>query len=411
MSAEGIALMREVVGAGHCSNPVHLVGRTVNLATGELSDRSLRVPCKDRRAAICPACSYLYKADAWILVSAGLNGGKGLPESVDDHPRLFVTLTAPGFGAVHTRTNSGSCRRTRSRALCPHGRSRSCQAIHELDDPLLGQPLCGGCFDYEAAILWNAHVSRLWNRTIVRLRQRLAATQGLREHEARRQLRLSYLKIAEIQRRGLIHLHVIIRADGPDGPASRPPTWLTSQVLAETIGALVPTVELEVGAGRRICWGTQLDILDITTEPGSGRRIASYLAKYSTKTTDGTSALARRFPSKRAIEEAGIDPHSRRLVLTAWDLHPRHPKLRLRDHAHTLGFAGQLITKSRSYSTTFGQLRADRASHMRERSGTDPIAGSFIYAGRGYTDPRASQVAEMVHEVLVEQRKSSHRAP
>ena len=39
----------------------------------------------------------------WQFLYAGAAGGrKGVPESVRSHPLAFVTLTAPGFGPVHT---------------------------------------------------------------------------------------------------------------------------------------------------------------------------------------------------------------------------------------------------------------------------------------------------------------------
>ena len=86
--------------------------RDSKYATGEVSERDLRVACKDRREVICPACSYLYRADTWILVSTGLVGGKGTPAVVGTHPRLFVTLTAPSFsGAVHTIRDGRRLRR------------------------------------------------------------------------------------------------------------------------------------------------------------------------------------------------------------------------------------------------------------------------------------------------------------
>ena len=80
MNAEERArLLREVELSGNCSHPIRLRGEMVNLATGEVGMSSLRVACKDRRQVVCPACSYAYRADAWILVASGLNGGKGNP--------------------------------------------------------------------------------------------------------------------------------------------------------------------------------------------------------------------------------------------------------------------------------------------------------------------------------------------
>ena len=34
-------------------------------------------------------------------------GGKGVPETVNGHPRLFVTFTAPSFGKVHSARPKG----------------------------------------------------------------------------------------------------------------------------------------------------------------------------------------------------------------------------------------------------------------------------------------------------------------
>jgi uncharacterized Zn-finger protein len=50
--------------------------------------------CRNRRATVCPACSALYKVNAYHLFVAGLRGGKNVPDIVVDHPRLFVRLTA-----------------------------------------------------------------------------------------------------------------------------------------------------------------------------------------------------------------------------------------------------------------------------------------------------------------------------
>src|SRR5207248_5373809 len=61
------------------------------------------------------SCSYEYAGDMWQLLYAGAAGGrKGVPESIRSHPLVFATLTAPGFGPVHTtradRTGPARCR-------------------------------------------------------------------------------------------------------------------------------------------------------------------------------------------------------------------------------------------------------------------------------------------------------------
>lgn len=59
-----IELVKEIQQAGGCAHPIRLRGEFVNVTTGEVNERLLLVACKDRRAVLCPSCSYLYKADA-----------------------------------------------------------------------------------------------------------------------------------------------------------------------------------------------------------------------------------------------------------------------------------------------------------------------------------------------------------
>lgn len=398
--------------AGGCSRPIRLRGEFLNAATGEVNQRPLLVACKDRRALVCPACSYLYKADAWILVSTGLLGGKGVPVAVSTHPRLFVTLTAPSFGAVHVRRADGSCH-SRRRPLCPHGTSRTCAARHDEADPLLGSPLCPECYNYRGAILWNAQSTLLWNRTIERVRRRLAVEQGLTIEEFSRLVRLSYLKVAEFQRRGLVHFHVVLRADGANEPFDPPPTFLSTSSLATVITSVVAGCSVTGPLGE-FAWGRQFHVSDLSDSDDADQRVAAYLAKYAVKSTDGSLDFARRLHTRAEIRRLATTPHMKRLALTAWDLgsEPELATLNLRAHAHAFGFRGQLLTKSRHYSTRFQDLRDVRSAFMATRfadalSTEDPVKGSFTYEGRGYDDPHASEVAEFLHRLSLEARRSS----
>ena len=412
------AMLAEIASAGGCSHPIRLSGEVVNTETGELAQRTLKVACKDRRAVICQSCSHLYKADAWILVAAGLSGGKGVPASAADHPRLFVTLTAPSFGVVHRRSSTTQrCTTSQRHKRCQHGRSLGCGRLHASDDSTLGAPLCVKCFDYRGSVLWNATSSRLWNRTVTRLRQAVGATHGLSETDLRRVAQLNYLKVAELQRRGLVHFHIVIRADGPSGPGSEPPEWLDAQLLEACLRDLVARVQLRAIDGGPVKWGTQFELHVITSAEDDDRRVASYIAKYATKVTEESNDLATRLVSRRQIERLAITEHLREMVLMAWDLGAEKElkDLRLREHAHTLGFAGQLITKSRCYSTTFRELRGARAEFRSSTSGKVAVARSFVYVGRGYDDPDAERLADVLaglsRELARERaqaRRSSH---
>jgi uncharacterized Zn-finger protein len=379
----------------------------VNLATGEVNERPLVVACKDRRAVICPACSYIYKADAWIVVSTGLIGGKGVPASISDHPRLFLTLTAPSFGIVHARRSDGSCQPGRLR-FCAHGRSLACSRRHDDADPQIGSPLCDICYHFAGAVLWNAESSRLWNRTFEQIRRRLAIALGVSFEELSKHVRLNYLKVAEFQRRGLAHYHVVFRADGPGAPFSPPPSDLTTQRLASIIEGVVKDFAV-TGPRWSVSWGQQFHLADASTLNRDDLRIAAYLAKYATKSADGSMDFAQRFRSRSEILNLEAPAHLQQLALTAWDLaqDPSLVHLNTRGHAHAFGFRGQLITKSRHYSTRFQDLRGARAAHMKMPHSDDPVAGSFTYDGRGYDDPRAATIAEFLHQLGLEARKAA----
>ena len=405
MTASRFELLNEITSAGGCSHPVRLKGEFVNQMTGEVNLRQIRLACKDRRIVVCPSCSYLYKADAWIVVSAGMVGGKNVPESVSSHPRLFMTLTAPSFGPVHVRHEDGTCR-LRGPIYCPHGRALLCALSHEPDSSVLGTPLCVDCFDYRGAVLWNAQSARLWNRTIEQVRRRLALSEGIAPNDFRRHARLSYLKVAEFQRRGLVHYHVILRADGSGEPFVAPPSFLTTPRLAYVMADVVAEFSV-VGIDQEVVtWGSQFKISDASAVEQDDQRIASYIAKYSTKSSDGSVDFARRFHSRREIRALPGATHLRRLALTAWDLalEPDLRVLNLRLHAHAFGYRGQYITKSHGFSTRFGDLREARANYMAGPNSDDPMAGTFIYEGRGYDDPRASRLAQLLHEAKVEVR-------
>lgn len=98
----------------------------------------LRVACGNRRASRCPACAWTYAGDTYHLIRAGITGDeqKDVPATVRDHPRVFATLTAPSFGAVHNRPDTGRCR---------------CGASHAEDDAALGTALDQERYDYAGA--------------------------------------------------------------------------------------------------------------------------------------------------------------------------------------------------------------------------------------------------------------------
>ncbi|WP_212827721.1 replication initiator [Polymorphospora rubra] len=363
-----------------CLQPVRLIGKweAQHAATGQLiASRSGRVwaSCGTRRAAVCPTCADRYAADAWHLIHAGMAGGKGIPATVAASTRLFVTLTAPSFGPVHNRPGKRPC---------------GCGRWHPDGHPLLGSPIDPDTYDYTGAVLWQAHSGQLWHRFTIALRRAVAAAGGLTVRASGAHLRISYAKVAEYQRRGLVHFHAVVRADGPSGPDSSPPVWLTPDVLADAVRTAASSVRVDSarpdGTALPLGWGAQVDVKDITTtdidindgdddgdQVVSDARLAGYVAKYATKGTGATETGDRRIRSQMHINQLRVSAHHRAMIQTAWNLGglDQYADLKLRHWAHMLGFRGHFLTKSRIYSTTFKNLRAERRAHQLQAALTE----------------------------------------
>jgi hypothetical protein len=415
--------------AARCSAPIRLAGEriTVDRKTGDIVERFassdapdgvVLVACGNRRTSRCPSCSATYRRDAYALVRAGLTGDevRGVSAELASHPRVFATLTAPSFGAVHRRVVHGGstlpCRARASDATCVHGRPLTCQVRHDEQDSALGQPLCPDCYDYAGAVLWNAHAGALWRRTTIAMTRLLATRAGVSRSEIGRLARLSFVKVAEFQSRGLVHLHVILRLDGPE--RSAPPSWATADLLSEIVAeAALQTrllIERPDGARLEMRWGTQLDIRPIRSDvagEGSDTAVCGYLAKYSTKAAENAGGADRRLRSAYEIGQLPVTDDARAMMATCWRLggDARYEHLRLRAWAHMLGFRGHFLTKARRYSVTFGALRTSRvrfkmklafiARALAGETVFDPdstlVIGRFAFAGEGIGF--ASQIA------------------
>ncbi|MFK4596760.1 hypothetical protein RKD30_003427 [Streptomyces pristinaespiralis] len=367
-------LMRQLRGLGGCTTPIRLDGHRTDVHTGtgeilhhltasDLPAGNLLVRCNNRRATRCPACAETYRRDTYQLITAGLRGGKGTPERVATHPRVFATFTAPSFGPVHNRPAKGRCR---------------CGTTHPVDAPELGTPLDPERYDYEAAVLWNAHASKIWARFSIYLRREVAKRAGLSQRAFKEHARVSFAKVAEYQRRGAIHFHAVIRLDGPDGGDTPPPAWATAELLADAIRASAAAADVSGpvidGRAHTFTFGTQLDIRPIRSADFDGpaelteRAVAAYIAKYATKGAEtATGALDRPIRFLAELGRKSIPEHARRLIRTTWTLGARKDleDLRLRAWAHMLGFRGHFSTKTRRYSTTLGALRQARAEWRR----------------------------------------------
>ncbi|WP_210576573.1 replication initiator [Streptomyces sp. GESEQ-4] len=418
--------LEQIAATGGCAHPVHLSGSTTTLdgTTGEIirhydtrdePGERLSVRCRNRRATICPACSRLHAGDTFHLVRAGLTGGKNVPTTVRQRPRLFVTLTAPSFGPVHSAGDR--CRPRRDGDTCEHGCPLGCGAIHAPDAPVIGQPLCADCYDYPAHALWHAHAGKLWDRFVIGFRRQLATSAGLVQSRFGQHARLSFARVAEYQRRAAVHVHAVIRLDGPAGPDDDPPAWGTVERLADAARAsarrvLVHTTYSPAVGELALRWGTQLDARPLRTG-GDGPdddAVAAYVAKYVTKGASETGAgTDYRLTTWHDIDAAPVSEHVRNLMRTCWRLGglPEYEPLNLRTWTHTLGYRGHILTKSRAYSTTYAALRAERAHHLGHADTPDTVTDRhWRYVGSGHT-PGAALIAAGIAEDLATNRETA----
>jgi hypothetical protein len=375
--------------SGNCARPVRLKGRIETCdghghrrvwSTDTEPDGVLRKACGNRREAVCPPCAERYRGDAYQLIAAGLRGGKGVPETVTEHPAVFVTLTAPSFGVVHSRPldagdEARRCRPRRGSPVCEHGIRLSCGAVHDEDDPCLGEPICLDCFDHQGAVIWNNALSELWRRTVpVYLPRTLAHETGMTQARLRELVRVAYIKVAEYQKRGLVHVHAVIRLDRamPDYRAEdlRPPggrftVELLEHAIRETVEVVSAPLPDELGGGR-VRWGSELDVRPLDRE--QRREVAGYLAKYATKSTEQAGGLLHPV-TDHDLDALPVREHVRAYMREAFTLNenPALADRRFGPCAHQLGYRGHCLTKSRRYSTTFKALRQAREQHVHEQ--------------------------------------------
>lgn len=194
--------------------------------------------------------------------------------------------------------------------------------------------------------------------------------------QARRRPRQALLReVAEFQRRGLIHFHAIFRLDGYDpNHAERvvpPPPAITAAVLAGIIRTVAGSTWFATVSHRArpkgwdITWGAQVDprVVRLTDDGEiTDIAVASYLAKYATKSTEPVGVPPSRITADTATVYTTPRTHQGRLIAACLELgaHPHEDFAALRRWAHMLGYRGHFATKSRRYSTTMRALRAVR---------------------------------------------------
>lgn len=354
-----------------CAQPITIV----NDETGE----SLQVRCGTRRKKACPSCSALYAGDAKQLLRSG---------AVETEPGsmvLMLTLTAPSFGRVHRVPKIDASPR-----LSPHAQaawtrraSRShcgCGQTHQPDDPVAGTALAPETYDFAAQARWNAAAGRLWNRTATRLTRALGLTE-----------RLQYGGTAEIQARGAVHFHLLVRLPvavaGSLGLHQDSTGRVRARAIEDAVRATTTTVQDETFA-----WGSQV-VADVIAGPGidgdrHARRTVGYVVKavaYTAKDlgTESDSETEHHARARRVAE---------RMDCPACEKKGRSHGRGCRSPRHrSFGYAGWPVRRSRDFTPlTFGALRARRCAWQAEQDGapadaTEARSWRFAHQGASTT--------------------------
>jgi len=270
--------------------------------------------------------------------------------------------------------------------------------------------MCPACYDYRAAVLFNAIAADLWRRFITYLPRHLAHLGHVTGKAFRELVKVRFVKVAEYQARGVVHFHALIRLDAAgEGYAPPDPRW-TPVLLCDAIKAAAAQesafAPLGNGRGLLLRFGSQTDTRPVLGGQGDALTrdaVANYIAKYATKTADAPGLPASRLRTLHEIRALRCPAHHRRMIETAWHLGHKQ-------WAHMLGYGGHFLTKSRAYSITFGQLRRARLEHRRAQRYADgqldpwgrPVdettvlfLGSWSYAGTGYATSDGHALALM----------------
>ena len=221
----------------------------------------------------------------------------------------------------------------------------------------------------------------------------------------------SYVRVAEFQRRGAIHLHVIVRLDTAEGECPDVDPTLLHAACRSAAGAVAV----------RLGWRVLRLGPELTSSPSIGRttgpgKLAAYVAKYATKSSEDTGGLDRRTRERRGPRSPGGRRDPRRLAVTAWAMAdrstprpaapaPPRPRPRLRR-----ALPGQV-------SLLLDHLRgppAARAAWLDAHRRPDPLGRSLAYEGHwraigiGWANEGERILAEGSRDSFLEERRMAN---
>lgn len=220
-----------------CMQPAQLVCMACGL--------SVAADCQTSRSAQCEPCGLIYRGRVQRV--ARVRGDL-----------LMLTLTAPGTRAHSVRSRSGAW------VPCP------CTPAGGID-----------------LARWNAGASVAWSRML---------NNGIRRDGHFTFLRGAYFRVAEVQRRGALHFHILVRVVPGEVITPRDVHRLTAMAMDYGFGHRVDLAEIDAGRG------------------------AHYVAKYVAKAANERPGVPWARDKVRTISAAPL-PLPERAVPNAWAAH------------------------------------------------------------------------------------------
>jgi hypothetical protein len=331
--------------------------------------------CGATRWQECTYCAGLYAGDVRHLMHKGASA----EDRQFDNDVVFLTLTAPSFGPVHTAPafsfeDEVFKRGQEKRKRC------MCGAFHKPEEGMQGVPLNAARNKDEEQVRFNANVSGILEAFLKSLNKKLKRL-GLVGT-------LPYVRVLELQARLVLHVHAVLLV----------PHWLIvamggenafREVVEKTAAAV--TYQPKNG-GKPIEWGDQTKtVIHPALDRGASveeeiqwleRRSAmlKYLAKYASKglgvnpaeLSDKQKSHLRRLVSVargmvRAEKEealAKIDPADPDLVLKQARVHKKFFRI-----AESGGCRARVFSKNRAWTEeTLQDRREDRSIHRSAES-------------------------------------------
>lgn len=343
--------------------------------------------CRSRRESRCPSCAEAYSRDARTIIRSGIPDKRTPGQHI-----AFLTLTAPGREAFGTANHRLPGRRT---GACPCGKR------HKPGYLLLGAPVAPSKFDYDRAASWNNALPELWRRFLIDLDRELNPGEA-------KNYAISYVKVVEVQRRGLWHIHALVRLD-PLTKHHRPEKQMYAAVKSAAASPMVGyhrfgrQVDVKFArqrAPRRRSGESETHYQARVKKTDTVARFAYYLSKYATKGPEHAISkgaggkyyemhLSKLRAAGRKIADEWLEERNEASTRNGNPFgDPRASVVRnSRANATTeaFGYGGQYLTKAQSFGKSFKALREEARAVAAARYPRDPSDTGWTWSVHSYS--------------------------